>query len=181
MRLYTFGNFYFSSIQQSIQGLHSAVEMFNKYIPHPYNDNMVDDCDQIDQLWEWSNNHKTVICLNGGMNSDLLATKEFFESAKNPYPWAPFYESEEAMAGILSNLCIVLPAKIYEMSTLIRKYRLVFADVDTIDTETFKTSLRTAIDLLKERDAYTPIEEFSAYSKEEIKMAQFLGAFGLAK
>ena len=71
MRCYTFGNFYFSSIQQGIQAAHSQMELFNKYIPHNFNDNRVADIPQIDMLWDWSNNHKTTICLNGGMTSDL--------------------------------------------------------------------------------------------------------------
>ena len=72
----------------------NAEELFNKYIPHPYNDNMVDDIPQINQLWDWSNNHKTMICLNGGMNSDLITTKKFFEDEDIQYPWATFYESK---------------------------------------------------------------------------------------
>lgn len=181
MRLYTFGNFYFSSIQQSIQGAHAAVELFNKYIPHPYNDNMVDDIPQINQLWDWSNNHKTMICLNGGMNSDLISTKEFFEDENNPYPWSTFYESEEAMGGILSNVCIVLPEKVYEMSAAIRRNRLSFTDIDEMDTDTFITAMADAVSILKERDDYEALSEFGAYTKQEIKTAQFMGGFGLAK
>jgi len=181
MRLYTFGNFYFSSIQQSIQGAHAAVELFNKYIPHTYNDNMVDDIPQIEQLWDWSNNHKTMICLNGGMNSDLIDTMDFFEDEEVPYPWAAFYESEDAMGGILSNVCIVLPEKIYEMSSLLRKFRLSFENIEQMNTKTFREAMTDAISILKEREAYSSIEEFGAYSKEEIIMAQFMGSFGLAK
>ncbi|RLC47057.1 MAG: hypothetical protein DRH57_04815 [Candidatus Cloacimonadota bacterium] len=181
MRIYHFGNFYFSSIQQGIQASHCQMELFNKYIPHPYNGNEVDDCDQINQLWDWSNNHKTMICLNGGMNSDLIATKAFFEDESNPYPWSTFYESEEAMGGMLSNVCIVLPEKIYEMSALLRKFRLSFSDIDIMDNKSFATAMEDAIAILKERNAFEPIETFGAYSKDEIKMAQFMGNFGLAK
>jgi len=181
MRLYTFGNFYFSSIQQSIQGAHAAVELFNKYIPHPYNDNMVDDIPQINQLWDWSNNHKTMICLNGGMNSDLITTKKFFEDEDIQYPWATFYESEDAMGGLLSNVCIVLPEKVYEMSSLLRKFRLSFLDIDSMDNNTFNIAMNDVMNIIKERGAYSTIEEFGIYTKNEIKIAQFMGNFGLAK
>ncbi len=181
MRLYTFGNFYFSSIQQSIQGTHSTVELFNKYIPHPYNDNEVDDCDQINMLWDWSNNHKTMICLNGGMNSDLCGIKDYLSDISNPYPWASFRESEEAMGGIMSNVCIVLPERIYEMSATIRKFRLEIKDIDNISDAEFETSFDTLIEVLKERDAMDIIDDFGRYTKNEIAMAQFMGRFGLAK
>jgi hypothetical protein len=44
MRLYTFGNYYLSSIQQGIQAGHAAVELFNKY----------ENSEQLNTVKEWA-------------------------------------------------------------------------------------------------------------------------------
>ena len=181
MRCYTFGNFYFSSIQQGIQAAHSQMELFNKYIPHNFNDNRVADIPQIDMLWDWSNNHKTTICLNGGMNSDLENIKDFFSREDNPYPWSAFYESEEAMAGILSNVCIVLPERIYALSSLLKRFRYSIPNIEDMSVEDVGYAFDTIVLDLKDKLSYEPIEEFGRYSKVEISIAQFMGNYSLAK
>lgn len=111
MRCYHFGNMYLSSIQQGIQAAHAQMELFVKYNPdHP-------DTKAREDLYYWANDHKTMICLNAGFNSEMQAIKGFLESEENPYPWAAFYESEEAMGGLLTNIALVLPESVYSTDT----------------------------------------------------------------
>ncbi|TAN25290.1 MAG: hypothetical protein EPN31_15635 [Castellaniella sp.] len=63
MRAYFFGNMYLSSIQQGIQGEHAMTAMFVKYRHQK---------DHLDTLYEWAENHKTSIYLNGGYADNLL-------------------------------------------------------------------------------------------------------------
>ena len=101
MRFYTVGNMYLSSIQQGIQAAHCLGEMF---LGHRHNDNFID----------WLNEHKTMICLNGGNNANLLALHTLFTNAQNPgYPVAHFREDEQSMAGMLTCVGIIVPEKIY--------------------------------------------------------------------
>ena len=121
-RCYHFGNFYLSSIQQGIQSAHAQMELFNKYTPNLGNDNEVEDTPAIDMLFDWSVNHKTMICLNGGMNSDLTDILiSFTEMEDNIYPWSYFCEYRQALSGIITNVAIVLPARIYNTAENIRK------------------------------------------------------------
>ena len=113
-RIYHFGNFYLSSIQQGIQAAHAQMEMFVKYEDSSKN------YKQRADLFEWAHSHKTMICLNGGMNVNLENIKELFETSENPFAWSYFKESKEAMDGILTNVAIILPNRIYELASYIR-------------------------------------------------------------
>lgn len=130
-RCYHFGNFYMSSIQQGIQAAHAQMELFNKYSCHRFNDNMIDDTPAPDMLYEWSNKWKTMICLNGGMNCDLQDIMEEICTTDNPYPFSMFYESQEALGGILTNIAVVLPHRIFDTAEKIRsrKYQLEGTEV----------------------------------------------------
>jgi len=119
-RLYTFGNFYMSSIQQGIQALHSTTEIFIKY------ENSSSDFSQRSDLFDWANTDKTVICLNGGMDVDLQIIKTFFEQPDNPYAWSYFNEAPEAMNGMLTNVSIILPDIIYKTAQDIRSRKCYF-------------------------------------------------------
>jgi len=125
-RCYHFGNFYLSSIQQGIQAAHAQMELFNKYTPNLGNMNEVDDVPQIDMLFTWSTEHKTMICLNGGMNIDLINIHDILATDRNPYPWSRFLEHGDALNGLLTNLAIVLPEFIFCTAEKIRsrKYYL---------------------------------------------------------
>jgi hypothetical protein len=73
-----------------------------------------------------------MICLNGGMSSDLAIIKLLMKREDNPYPWSYFNESNEAMNGMLTNVAVVLPERIYETASLVRakKYNIdTFGDV----------------------------------------------------
>lgn len=107
MRCYHFQNMYLAGVQAGIQTAHTQHELAIKYMEQS-SDNLARQT-----YIDWAKNHKTIILLNGGMQSNLQELKSFFESQDNCYPWSCFHESEEALAGALTNLGIVLPFSIY--------------------------------------------------------------------
>ncbi len=107
MRYYGFGNMYLSSIQQGIQNAHVIHELYNKYTLR-------------DDLTTWSRNHKTMILLNGGYTSNLQQLIQMFSNPTNPFAWAQFNESEEAMGGLLTCVGIILPERIYKTAEYLR-------------------------------------------------------------
>ena len=112
LRLYTFINFYLSSIQQGIQSAHVIHEMFNKY-RSSYESSA--------QLFDWSKHHKTIIVLNGGANGDLTELRDFLakeiinieaETGKI-LPWSTFNEDDQSLGGVMTGVGIVLPESIF--------------------------------------------------------------------
>jgi len=105
MRLYTFINFYLSQIQQGIQTAHIVHELFNKYrfAPTPA---------ALD-LNDWSQNHKTIIVLNGGSDIDIEAISNELGLADHPFPWAEFHE-DAGLGGVRTGTGVVLPPHVYE-------------------------------------------------------------------
>ena len=148
MRFYAFGNMYLSSIQQGIQAAHVVGEMFINFPETEWTATGEPD----HYLYTWAVNHKTMILLNGGYGSNLHDLYEFFnQKGKNPYPYAKFHESGEALDGALTSVGIVLPEKIYEGAAMLRKGK----DGDTID--------------------------FDKYTAWEIQLMERLTTFGMAK
>lgn len=125
MRLYTFGNFYMSSIQQGIQAAHSQMELFTKY---------QETSDRKELLFDWAENHRTMICLSAGMNTDLEDLLTFMDNCDNPYPWSFFNEAPESMNSMLTNIAIVLPEDIYTMTSLLRARKFEIIYVSSEDT-----------------------------------------------
>jgi len=126
MRCYHFGNMYMSSIQQGIQAAHAQMELFNKYVPQTDEDSIPEEI--FTQLFDWSKNHKTMICLNGGYLETMQELYDFMNVSQNPYPFSNFHEAKETMNGMLTNVAIVLPEKIYEVAKLIRSNILCFSN-----------------------------------------------------
>jgi len=125
-RCYTFSHFMLSPMAKGIQTLHSTVELFNKYLPNPSNDNTVNvqedsNKDAYSILWDWSLNHKTVISLNPGVSGDLDDLYYFLQDPENFYPWADFHEDEYSLKGVRTAISIVLPEKIYETVNILKK------------------------------------------------------------
>ena len=122
MRLYTFCNFYLSSIQQGIQSAHCLHEMFIKYDDVTYNpfnkalnwnDN---ELSSKEVLHGWAANHKTMIVLNGGDSlslSGILAKIQILASACN-LPYTSFCEDERSLNNALTCVGIILPESVYE-------------------------------------------------------------------
>jgi hypothetical protein len=113
LRAYFFGNMYLSSIQQGIQAAHVVADIFTQYRP---GDNQA-----ADMLYDWAENHKTMILLNGGYGSELHRLYETFSSPENPYPFAAFRESAEALDGAMTSVGIVLPEYVWIGAKQIRE------------------------------------------------------------
>jgi hypothetical protein len=112
LRLYSFVNFYLSSIQQGIQTGHAAVDLVRKYTAHSnplrraltsYQEHLVE---------QWADAHKTFIILNGG-DSVGIANATSLIGRNGVFPWAIFKESSEAMNGIQTCVAVVLPEYIF--------------------------------------------------------------------
>jgi hypothetical protein len=82
--------------------------MFKKYILEGDMDSP-----EAKMIAEWAN-EPTMICLNGGASKNLRDTQAFFAIESNPYPWAMFNEDKDSLEGIMTNICILVPPKIYE-------------------------------------------------------------------
>lgn len=127
-RCYHFGNMYLSSIQHGIQAAHAQMELFVAYDKHvaktidceSANVDEVDYAAKTTMLYDWATNHKTTICLNGGYLSNMKSILLHLTHDDNPFPFASFRESDEAMGGMLTNIAIVLPQYIYETASWLR-------------------------------------------------------------
>ncbi len=106
LRLYSFVNFYLSSIQQGIQTAHAAVDLVMSY--RCYSGEQTEKSKMVD---EWANLHKTMIVLNGGNNDSL---EKIFWAAKNSgYPWAEFREDGPSLGSIRTCVAVVVPETIF--------------------------------------------------------------------
>ena len=130
MRAYFFGNLYLSSIQQGIQSKHCGDEMVVKYAPDPAICSITDE--KYSMLYDYLKNHKTVICLNAGYSSTLHEIYAELDNTDNPYPFAKFHESEEALDGALTCVGVVVPDAIYDTAQEVRKTPRTRAGKDLI-------------------------------------------------
>lgn len=100
MRLYSFTNYYLSSLQHGLQTAHVVGELFRKYSDEKL-------------LQRWINDEKTIIIKNGGNHMDLVDIKGFFDTTENPYPWAYFEEDYTSLNNTVTAVGIVVPEKFY--------------------------------------------------------------------
>jgi len=133
-------------------------------------------------LWEWALNHKTMICLNGGMNCDLNDTMELMKDNNN-YPWSYFKESEEALNNILTNIAIVLPKKIFLAAEYIRKKLIIFEK-----KENYFLIMKSDLYLKKSfnngftnNEVIQLIEQDYTYNNFEIELINILNQCSLAR
>lgn len=113
MRAYFFGNFYLSSIQQGIQALHCTANMFVKYNKLPHNV-----CKDV--VFDWADNFKTTILLNGGNSADLQELLDIFKD-QDDFPWAYFNEDKDSLNSALTCIGIIIPESIYRTADFLRK------------------------------------------------------------
>lgn len=111
LRLYSFVNFYLSSIQQGIQTGHCAVDLVRKYTPWPLNKYDEARAKQEQLVADWADNHKTFIILNGGDLDGVIEARKIIMQAE--VPWESFYESQGALGGMLTCVACVLPETIF--------------------------------------------------------------------
>lgn len=106
MRLYTFINYYLSSIQQGIQSAHIVSELMHKsWEP-----------DLAYMIKDWAQNHKTIIVCNGGNNESIENLARFFQIvADEKYPYTTFCEDQNSLCGALTGVGIILPEEIYDV------------------------------------------------------------------
>lgn len=105
LRLYTFTLTQLKTIQQGIQAAHAVVELMIKR----------DD----EWVFAWAHQYKTMICLDGGDYTDMVALREFLASSDNPYPYAHFFE-DESLARLHTSTAIVLPERIWKTADELR-------------------------------------------------------------
>jgi hypothetical protein len=151
MRAYFFGNMYLSSIQQGIQSAHVVAEMFTKY---GETDNV-----QHDMLFEWATVHKTMVLLNAGYSEEIFNLVDFFGSENNHFPWACFFEGQDALCGALTSIGIILPEEIYGAAK----------------------ELRTAPGYITGKDSKGMMYNGYELSQYELELAQRLNNYGLAR
>jgi hypothetical protein len=129
MRLYSFVNFYLSSIQQGIQTGHLSVDMVMKYGTQGCNELI-----QRNICEDWARNHKTYITLNGGANADIISTYDTLSEIcpELKLPFCNFHEDELSLGGIMTCCGVVVPEKYYgaiNARTFVEKYlddRLIY-------------------------------------------------------
>jgi hypothetical protein len=128
MRLYTFGNYYLSSIQQGIQSAHVVSELFTKY---PFENAIVWDEPQGKPLYDWAKTHKTIICLSGGNCDDLHDLYEELAGIGPTLglPYAKFREDDASLNGAITCCGIVVPAMIYDVAQAVRGLDVVSASI----------------------------------------------------
>ena len=113
MRFYSFTNWMLRPIQQGIQPGHAAVELLLKY--SSFSSDV-----RAHMVWDWAQNHKTFMCMNGGNSDGLRDLLKFFDDPRNPYPYATFHEDAQSLDGIMTCISIVLPEEIYEAAAIER-------------------------------------------------------------
>jgi hypothetical protein len=111
LRLYSFVNFYLSSIQQGIQTGHVAVDLVRKYTANgnPLRTDITEE--RVALVENWADNWKTFITLNGG-NAEGIAEATLTIS-KSGFPWAIFKEDESSLGGIQTCVAVILPDFIF--------------------------------------------------------------------
>lgn len=108
MRFYAAGNYYLSSIQQGIQAAHALGEMVAKYT-----DDFPEENTAV-TMFEWLNNHKTMVLLNGGNHAALNDLYTLLTDPRNTeFPVSKFHEDEQSLAGMLTCVAIILPERLY--------------------------------------------------------------------
>jgi len=176
MRAYFFGNMYLSHIQQGIQAAHVVGELFVRYNANS------PEYQKVEMLYEWAENHKTMILLNGGYSATIRSLFQFLDSEDNPYPFAPFHEGQDALDGALTDVGIILPEKIYTTSMLFRKYRLSTNEVPSPRQQIVDTGKLIIKPTPKNRWGIQTTEQIEwNFSQWELALCDKLNEFDLAR
>lgn len=109
-RLYSFVNYYLSSIQQGIQTGHAAVDLVRKYTA----------CDLDNQdaqmVCEWADHNKTFVVLNGGNCENLLEVIRNVDDSD--LPWTYFREDEVSLGGLITCVAVIVPEYLYNVKAI---------------------------------------------------------------
>ena len=110
LRAYCFNNFYLQGIHAGIQSAHSLMEMAVKYKGDVFSSAYTPSV----MFSQWAENHKTIIVLNGGMQSDLENLIALLDRDECTLPWDAFYEEKAALNGALTNVGVIVPERIFD-------------------------------------------------------------------
>lgn len=118
-RLYSFTNYYLSSLQKGLQTAHLVEELNLKYTLAGVNawrsmSNNFKATHNV--LQNWGKYNKTIIILNGGNSARLLDIYKFFleYDASLSLPFAKFNEDEQSLNNALTCVGIVVPMTIVD-------------------------------------------------------------------
>lgn len=104
-RMYCVVNQYIAGIHAGIQSAHAITELFLDYPQRRNNAGNL--------LWDWADQDKTIIVLNGGYQSSLQELCEKLKPLSSTYPWASFCEENDALNGAMTAVAVVLPEYMY--------------------------------------------------------------------
>lgn len=116
MRAYFWTNNYLSSIQKGIQAAHCLSEIFMKF-PHPGPHST--HSEYPNSIYDWAENHKTIVILSGGNHQDLytmidrLHAVEQEQGCPAGFPWAVFEEDHQSLNHAITCFGVVIPEQIY--------------------------------------------------------------------
>lgn len=96
MKLYIFVFSFMSTIQKGIQAAHAVTELLAQ------NDS--------DEVWDWAEEDKTIVLLEGGNYEDISVIREFAE--KSEFESAEFVEDFATMGGLITAVAVLAPADI---------------------------------------------------------------------
>jgi hypothetical protein len=108
-RFYSFANLAIMPLQKGLQTAHLVSEVFVKY--------MYSSSAQAPITFEWAQNHKTVIILNGGFHGDLISLYETLDPLAEELglPVVKFHEDEQTMNKMCTTVGIIVPSDIYNL------------------------------------------------------------------
>jgi len=138
-RMYNFAPFYLSSIQQGIQAAHSQVQLVRSLCGTR-------------EMDDWIQN-PTTICLNAGNSASMHELLDYLEH-KSTLPWASFNEDQDSLEGILTNLCVLVPARVYmAYDELVKNKKYRFESPDRFKTISYTKTYKTLEDLFHSADS----------------------------
>lgn len=105
MRLYSFVNYYLSSLQQGLQTAHIVSELFACHSDNPL-------------LHEWAQYHKTIIILNGGNSESIWNIFQQIADSGVNLPFAVFSEDHQSLNNAITACGILVPHHIYEFANV---------------------------------------------------------------
>lgn len=142
MRAYTFTNFMLNSVAQGIQPGHCMTDILRHY-QRNCRTNIA--CEIAE---DWVDNHKTIICLNGGNHAGIEYVWERLQDIGSilQLPYGNFREDEDTLGCLMTCCGIIVPEEIYAVAAL----RWVANDSEGVD----KSGNITIID-----DVLTPYQK----------------------
>lgn len=122
-RGYVFVNRALSSIQKGVQGTHAMAELFSQYSYLPLLSNT-----PTGTLYDWVENHKTLVYLDCGFEKDMrenyLIFSNLCDSLKLPH--SAFTEDEDTMNCMFTAFAGIVPSTIYDID-LIEHDKMIIA------------------------------------------------------